>query len=330
MEIGIIACIVLQTIIIVLMIYRKNNSNDIYKKEQLLSLKNIELELNNIKTKNEITQTLYTKHSTHIDDSMLYIQNDLRKILKEHSYSLKQLDHVYDTIQSVNNMMINKKTRGNFGEYQLNHLLNIYAGESNEIYETQYKLNNNTIADVALRLPEENKVLIIDAKFPLENYMHMLEDGISELQLSKYQSLFKQNVKKHIDDISKKYITKETLESAVMFIPSEAIYFYICSECAELIDEAHKKHILITSPTTLLGVVFTLVNITKDIKRTKNIKQLEKDIVNMFDDVVRLRERTLKLDRSIEALLNASKDMKISCEKIGNKIEKIHDGYCEE
>lgn len=112
-----------------------------------------------------------------------------------------------------------------------------------------------------------------------------------------------------------------------MFIPSEAIYMYVCGECSELIEYAHNKHVLITCPTTLIGVVFTLINITKDFNRNKHIKSLEKDIVAMYDDVDRLYKRMEKVDSAITTLTKAFKDVRTSGEKIGNKIIKIHDGY---
>ena len=105
-----------------------------------------------------------------------------------------------------------------------------------------------------MHLPGEEKVMIIDSKFPLENYQNLLKDSLGDLEVQKYESLFKQNIKKHINDIAKKYITSETVENAVMFIPSEAIYMYVCANCSDMIEFAHKKHILITCPTTLIGV----------------------------------------------------------------------------
>ncbi len=321
--ISIIIFIILQIIIIVLML----NNND---KEHIYELKTLNTSIKELKNKNDLHNNINIKQNAYIEDSIEYIQNDLRRILKENTHNSLQLNHVYDKIQSVNNIMINKKSRGNFGEYQLNHLLSVYAGESSEIYEIQYKLKNNMIADVALRLPDEQRVLIIDSKFPLENYQVLTQENLTDIERNKYESLFKQSIKKHIDDISKKYITEETLESAVMFIPSESIYFYICSDYSEIIDYAHKKHILITSPTTLLGVVFTLVNITKDMKRTKNIKELEKNIVSMFDDVIRLKTRLNKLESSLNTLTNNTKEVTISADKICTKIERIHDGYIDE
>jgi DNA recombination protein RmuC len=311
--------VILICILIVLIIYlilKVSNINNHDLDQRLLELQK------NTNQQNE--------SSIKLNEKINYIGKGLNEILKETNQSSIHIQDVYERVNDMNNIMINKKKRGNFGEYQLNNLLSIYAGESDEIYETQYLLQNGYIGDVALHLPGSEQVLIIDSKFPVENYTNLSRDDISDIERDRYHSLFRQDIKKHINDISKKYITKETSENAVMFIPSEAIYFYLCSECDELIGYAHTHHVLITSPTTLLGVVFTFINITKDIKRTKNIKSLEKDIVNMYEDAKRLIERVDNVDRALERLQTSIRNVSISSNKIADKIERIHDGYSED
>lgn len=105
---------------------------------------------------------------------------------------------------------------------------------------------------------------------------------------------------------------------------------YICAENAELIDYAHGKHVLITSPTTLLGVVFTLVNATKDFNRTKHVKDIEKNIVSMADDARRLVERLDKVQSAADTMAKSLKDARTSSEKLNNRIQKISDRYVEE
>lgn len=261
------------------------------------------------------------------DERLRSVTENLQSILKDSSASSQHVQDIYTRVNALNDIMVNKKSRGNWGEYQLNNLLSVYAGDNQNIFETQYTLKNGYIGDVALHLPDTDKVLIIDSKFPLENYQNLLRDDVGDLEIQKYESLFKQNIKKHISDIAKKYITSETVENAVMFIPSEAIYMYVCGNCSDMIEFAHKKHILITCPTTLIGVVFTLVNITKDFNRNKHIKSLEKDIVGMYEDAKRLAERLEGLDKTINKLQSSSKDVRTSAEKICGRIVKIHDGY---
>lgn len=312
--------IIIILIVIIVLLTRNNNNNQ---------EENIKEEIQNLSQNLLLFNNKEQESSARLEERTRLIVQALNILNTSSSTTKKQLENVYSKVEDMNNIMVNKKTRGNWGEYQLNHLLSIYAGESKEIYEIQYLLKNGYMGDVALHMPDSDKVLIIDSKFPAESYQKLCED-LNERDIRLYHNQFKQDIKKHINDISSKYISEETVEIAVMFIPSEAIYFYLCSECGEMIDFAHKKHVLITSPTTLLGVVFTLINITKDIKRTKNIKALEKDIISMYEDALRLQQRIEVLENAIERLQKPLKEVSTSSQKIVNRISKIHDGYSDE
>lgn len=256
--------------------------------------------------------------------------NSIISLLSETNRSLGQSDikinQMIDGMHDINVIMTNTKKRGTFGEYQLYHILSLYCGDNQHIYEEQYHLNNGKIGDAALHLPGNTKVLIIDSKFPMENYLKIV-DNPKDVS---YQNEFKKNVKKHIDDISKKYITEETLEEAVMFIPSEAIYLYLCDECADLYDYAHNKKVLMTSPSTLMGVVFTLINITKDFNRSENIKEIEKRIIKLKDDTDCLDDRYGKVMKNLSTLEKSLRELEISKDKISKTINQAYDGAIEE
>lgn len=308
----------------------KNRKETEKQSEMITHLTNINNSLIDLKTKEEYSSHEQFKTSTELGERMLNLMHNFEEFKKDSYQSNSQVENMLTTVQNLNDIMVNKKSRGNWGEYQLNNLLSVYAGDNQNIFETQYQLKNGYIGDVALHLPGEEKVLIIDSKFPLENYQNLMNDSLNDIERTKYESLLKQNIKKHINDIAKKYITSQTVENAVMFIPSEAIYMFVCGNYGDLIDYAHKKHILMTCPTTLIGVVFTLVNITKDFNRNKHIKQLEKDIVGMHDDAVRLNERLEVLDNSIKKLQKPFKDVSTSAGKVINRVLKIYDGAIEE
>ena len=256
--------------------------------------------------------------------------NSIISLLSETNRSLGQSDikinQMIDGMHDINVIMTNTKKRGTFGEYQLYHILSLYCGDNQHIYGEQYHLNNGKIGDAALHLPGNTKVLIIDSKFPMENYLKIV-DNPKDVS---YQNEFKKNVKKHIDDISKKYITEETLEEAVMFIPSEAIYLYLCDECADLYDYAHNKKVLMTSPSTIMGVVFTLINITKDFNRSENIKEIEKRIIKLKDDTDRLDDRYGKVMKNLSTLEKSLRELEISKDKISKTINQAYDGAIEE
>ena len=289
----------------------------IYK---VLNMNNVDSRIKTLETKTDRQNEL----SISLDTKMNRVDETLNEIKKESDQSSMNISHIFNQVNEMNNIMVNKKTRGNFGEYQLNNLLSLYCGESDYIYEIQYKLSNGSIGDVALHIPGKSEVMIIDSKFPLENYRNM--DHSSESEINRYQSLFKYDMKKHINDIAKKYITRETTSHAVMFIPSDAIYFYICEQCSEIIDLAYEKHVLICSPTTLLGVVFTFIDMTKDVNRTRNMEKLEREIINMYDDAKRLNDRIETLQSDFKKMDKDFNNVSISSNKIVRHIEKIQEG----
>ena len=251
---------------------------------------------------------------------------ELTQLNKGTSASNAVIDQIQANVAAMNRIMINKKARGNWGEYQLGMLLELYAGDCKEVYEDQYKLENGTIADYVLHIPGTNQLLCIDSKFPMENYQGILENENDNERQLRSIALLKSSIKKHNNDIAKKYINSQTCEQAVMFVPSEAVYVYLCSQCSDLLEYAFQQHVLITSPTTLIGVVFTMVHATKDIRRSEHAKQLENDVIALLEDAKRLTQRLEKSVNSLEQSMNAMTEAQVSARKIVKRIEKISEG----
>lgn len=271
--------------------------------------------------KNQETQTKSEDSQEYIEKEFDYVLEQVNQLRKEQSVSLQSMQQVSHTIQSMNRVMTNTKARGNWGEYQLDMLLSIYAGSNPNIYSTQYTLSNGKIADAILHIPNSDKVLCIDSKFPMENYLR-LDDARDE---SVFRA-FKSNVKKHIDAISTKYINMETMNQAILFIPSEAIYQFICANCEDTLNYALSKHVLITSPTTLVGVIYTLLASTKDFYRANHIKEIEKNILLLQEDMNRLVTRSEKAESSLESLVDQFHQVSTSAHKLSSRLNKMADG----
>ncbi len=251
---------------------------------------------------------------------------ELTQLNKDTSSSAASISQIQKQVFAMNQIMVNKKTRGNWGEYQLGMLLELYAGDCREVYEKQHKLDNGMIADYILHVPGSGQILCIDSKFPMENYQQIIEKEGEAESLTRYVSLFKTSIKKHINDIAQKYITAQTSEQAVMFVPSEAIYAYICADCSDLLEYAFQHHVLITSPTTLIGVVFTMVYATKDVRRSEHAKELENEVIALLADAKRLIQRLEKSANSLNQSLTAMNEAQTSARKIVKRIEQISEG----
>lgn len=257
------------------------------------------------------------------------LYNQLKQITRDSALSLSGMDQIQKHIAAMNQVMVNKKARGNWGEYQLLMLLQLYAGDAKEVYESQFTLDNGMIADAALHLPNSDRVLAIDSKFPMEYYQSVVANEADRTAQERSAALFRTGIKKHINDIARKYITPQTSDQAVMFVPSEAVYTFICGECSDLLDYAYQKRVLLTSPTTLIGVVFTLVNATKDARRAAHINEVEKTVVAMQEDAGRLVQRVEKSMRFLQQALKSVEEAHISSRKLARRIEKVSEGDIE-
>lgn len=242
------------------------------------------------------------------------IVNQIQTLRKEQAASYQTMDAMQGHIETMNRVMTNTKARGNWGEYQLEMLLKTYAGSNPDIYTMQYKLDNGKIADAILHLPGTDKVLCIDAKFPMENY-------INEQTL-----MFRNNVKKHINDIAAKYINIQTVNQAILFLPSEAVYQYICSQESSVLDYALSKHVLLTSPSTLIGVIYTLLASTKDFYRATHMEEIEKNILMLQDDIERLVARCQKAENTLETLSGHLNQVSISANKVSGRVQRMTQG----
>lgn len=253
---------------------------------------------------------------------VLFLIVEIKHKNKEENETIRSIENMEQDLKKMNLIFNNTKQRGNWGEYQLEYLLNMYASENKEVFQMQYPLENKKIAD-AILYTYDHQILCIDSKFPMENYLKMIEDKENQ---EYYFRLFKNNMKKHIQDISQKYITPQTMNQAILFIPSEAIYQFVCAKCSDLFQEALSSHVLLASPTTLVGIIYTILSQTKDFYRQEHVEEIEKDLKVLLEDVNRLLQRSEKAQNNLNLLQDQFEMVHTSCKKIGKRIQKITEG----
>lgn len=238
----------------------------------------------------------------------------------------KKIDSLSSDIVSLQGILTDKKTRGIFGEVNLKHIMSSVFGENNDkIYRMQYPFNNNTIADCVLFAPSPLGTIAIDSKFPLENYQIMVDKNNSEMQRIQAEKNFKMDMKKHIDAISDKYIIPNvTSEQAILFLPAEAIFAEINAYHTDIINYAYKKHVWITSPTTLISTLTTIQVIIKNIERDKYASIIHRELNLLSEEFKRYKDRWDKLSRSIETVSRDVKDIHNTTEKITKRFDSIN------
>ncbi|MBQ8472683.1 MAG: DNA recombination protein RmuC [Bacilli bacterium] len=237
----------------------------------------------------------------------------------------KKIDNLSVDIVSLENILTDKKTRGIFGEVNLYNILkNIFGDKNDLIYKTQFKLSNGYIADSVIFAPEPLKTIAIDSKFPLENYRIMVDKKRSDIDRNLAFKQFKSDVKKHIDDISYKYIIEgETSNQAMMFIPAEAIFAEINAYHPDLVEYAYKKRVWLTSPTTLISTLTMIMMIIQNIERDKYTSIIHEELNKLGVEFTRFKDRFDKLSKSVLTVNKDIESFSITTDKIKKKFDSI-------
>lgn len=252
--------------------------------------------------------------------------NNILERLTKIDEAQKKIDSLSTEIVSLQSVLTDKKTRGIFGEVNLNYILTSVFGEkNNNIYETQHTMSNGYIADTILYAPEPLGTICIDSKFPLENYEKMTDKTLSKSEQDIATKMFKSDVKKHIDAISNKYIIPgETSDEAIMFLPAEAIFAEINAYHPDLLKYSYEKKVWITSPTTLMSTLTIIEMILKNIERDKYAQIIHNELNKLSKEFAHYRERWDKLSRSIDTVTKDIKDINITTEKITKRFDSIN------
>ncbi len=228
----------------------------------------------------------------------------------------KKIDGLTTNVVSLQELLGDKRSRGAFGEVQLEGLVrNIMPSNA---YEMQYTLPNGTRADCVLKLPEPTGMVAVDSKFPLENYRCMLDGETGA------EKQFKLDLKKHVDDISSKYIIPDvTSDGAVMFIPAEAVFAEIHAHHPDLIEYAMQKRVWVVSPTTLMAVLNTARAVMKDVETRKQVHIIKDELGKLGKEFGRFDERMKKLADHIRQAHEDAQSVRTTSEKIAKRFISI-------
>ena len=234
----------------------------------------------------------------------------------------KRITELSTNVVSLQEVLTDKRSRGAFGEVQMAGLIRNVMPEGS--YALQHTLSNGTRADCVMFLPEPTGNLAIDSKFPLNSFQKMMDDEATETERAVAQKQFRLDIKKHIKDISQKYIIEnETSDGAIMFIPAEAVFAEIHAHQPQLVDEANRARVWMVSPTTLMAVLTTARAVLKDTATRKQVHVIQEHLVNLAKDFERFRKRMDNLSKHIKQANKDVEEVHVSASKISGRFEKI-------
>jgi DNA recombination protein RmuC len=234
----------------------------------------------------------------------------------------RKIDGLTSNVVSLQDLLGDKRSRGAFGEIQLESLVRnlLPAGA----YEFQYALSNGRRADCVLKLPEPTGTVAVDAKFPLENYQRMFDFELPEADRSNAFRQFKADVRKHIDDISERYIIAgETSDGAVMFVPAEAVFAEIHAHHPEIVDYAMQRRVWIVSPTTTMAVLNTARAVLKDVETRRQVHIIKDELSKLGREFGRFDQRMRKLAEHIRQAHQDAEEVRITSDKISRRFSQI-------
>ena len=298
--------------------FKVNFASDIRKDFDVLDEK-VERKLTEIN--NRVTERL----DQNLEKTNKTFANVLERLSKIDE-AQKKIDGLGEDIVSLQSILTDKKTRGIFGEVNLQFILeNAFGGTNTGIYDLQHKMSNGSIADAILYAPAPLGTIAIDSKFPLENYERMTNKNLSKEERLVAEKQFKIDFKKHIDAIASKYIIPgETSNEAILFLPAEAIFAEVNAYHNDILNYAYSRKVWITSPTTLMSTLTVIEMILKNMERDKYAKIIHDELNKLSVEFARYRERWDKLARNINTVSKSVEELNTTSDKITKRFDSIN------
>lgn len=246
---------------------------------------------------------------------------ELRERIAKIDAAQANINELSSQVLSLNQILSNKQARGSFGEQQLQDLVAGVLPPS--AYSFQAQIGEGRRVDCLLRLPNPPGPIAIDAKFPLESYRALREASDEAARMAAGRA-FRADMLKHINDIAEKYIVPgETADTALMFLPSEAVYAELYANFDDVVQQSFRARVFIVSPTTLWATLNTIRAVLKDVHMREQASVIQKEVHALLGDVERLDDRVGKLQRHFEQASEDVRGIRISTEKVSKRAERI-------
>jgi len=229
-------------------------------------------------------------------------------------------------ISSLQELLRTPKMRGGLGEFFLADLLSQIMPK--EFYQTQYTFKSGQIVDAIIKFGD--KLVPIDSKFPLENFKALLAaQNDDEKKAARKQ--FISDVKKHISDISSKYILPDegTFDFALMYIPAENVYYETIikderfTEDSGLFQYSLGKRVIPVSPNSFYAYLQVILLGLKGMAIEKSTQQILASLSRLKGDFDKFSDDFSRLGKHITNSRGSFEDAEKRLAKIQDKITDL-------
>src|SRR5271155_5712787 len=234
----------------------------------------------------------------------------------------KNITDLATQVTSLQGVLANKQSRGAFGQWRMEAIVQDTLPKNS--YEFQFTLTNKLRPDCAVFMPD-GRPLVIDAKFPLEA-VTAFKEAESDEDRRLAAARLRGDMTKHVGDIAQKYlIPGETQDIALMFVPSESVYAELHDGFDDIVQKAYRARVVLVSPSLLMLAIQVMQQILKDARMRDAADQIRNEVMHLGDDLGRLRDRVLKLQKHFGQANEDVRQILISADKIEKRAGRIEE-----
>lgn len=235
--------------------------------------------------------------------------------------NIGEMSEIGRSMHDLQEFLQSPKLRGNIGEQVLNELLGQSLPKNS--FNLQYEFKSGAKVDAAIKT--SGGIIPIDSKFPMENF-RKFSNAKTEQDKQIAAGQFEKDVRKHIDDIAKKYILTDegTIDYALMYIPSEAVYYEIANN-QDLFEYSNKMRVLPVSPTTFYAYMRAILMSFEGQKIEQKAKEILAALRAVKRDYEKVEGELGVLQKHLNSAYNKMGDVFNSFGRLGNKINATHE-----
>lgn len=259
-------------------------------------------------------------------DNAAKVIGDVSKQLGAVHEATKQVTEISKDISSLQDILRAPKLRGGMGELFLGDLLKQVLPPNR--YEEQYRFKSGEKVDAVIKLKEG--LVPVDSKFPLENFKRLIEAKDDATKLSTKKQ-FLRDVKKHVDDIRRKYILPDegTFDFALMYVMAENVYYEIIIKDEDLGDEssvfgyAIKNKIIPVSPNSFYGYLQTILLGLRGMRVEEQAQEILKNLARLEGDFERVMTDFTVMGKHLKDTFTKFEDTEKRLGKFDDKLKSI-------
>lgn len=236
----------------------------------------------------------------------------------------RALGELSGEVTSLRAVLGNKQTRGAFGQGRMEAIVQDALPPAS--YSFQATLSNGNRPDCLVHMPNGAPAMVVDAKFPLEAFERMKAAEAPEHRAAALAQA-RRDLQRHVNDVRTRYfIPGETQDTTLIFVPSEALFADIHEHLPDVVERAGRIRVLFVSPSLLLLSIQLVQAVLRDVRMREQAHLIQNEVRHLMEDVERLRERTLNLQRHFGQASSDIEQILVSTAKItrrGGKIDEV-------